>query len=214
MIRAHKREMKIKMINLGNRGDMILMTAITKFSFISDTDYPAWKYFLSKISLSISLFSFLFFLFFSKLSPRCINTSNISFIHFTVLHSCGSLHTTSHRISKISIHSSYPDLKKQCRLSRRNCRNGWCELSTIESVDSPVHFESIALCSLINIDYTAAIVIVISSKLCRIGSIVSILNLMTVWLRINYVSTLRRHQRLSVERHGRSSWQLVSYPDR
>lgn len=213
MIRAHKREMKIKMINLGNRGDMILMTAITKFSFISDTDYPAWKYFLSKISLSISLFSFLFFFF--KIVPSLHQHEQYFLYTFhPVLHSCGSLHTTSHRISKISIHSSYPDLKKQCRLSRRNCRNGWCELSTIESVDSPVHFESIALCSLINIDYTAAIVIVISSKLCRIGSIVPILNLMTVWLRINYVSTLRRHQRLSVERHGRSSWQLVSYPDR
>lgn len=187
---------------------MILMTAITKFSFISD--YPAWKYF-SSISLSISLFSFFF-----KIVPSLHQHEQYFLYTFhPVLHSCGSLHTSSRRISKISIHSSYPDLKKQCRLSRRNCRNGWCELSTIESVDSPVHFETIALCSLINIDYTAAIVIVISSKLCRIGSIVPILNLMTVWLRINYVSTLlRRHQRLSVERHGRSSWQLVSYPDR
>lgn len=145
---------------------MILMTAITKFSFISD--YPAWKYF-SSISLSISLFSFFF-----KIVPSLHQHEQYFLYTFhPVLHSCGSLHTSSRRISKISIHSSYPDLKKQCRLSRRNCRNGWCELSTIESVDSPVHFETIALCSLINIDYTAAIVIVISSKLCRIGSIVS-----------------------------------------
>lgn len=141
--------MKIKMINLGNRGNMILEQRLRNFPLFHRIIliHLAWKYFALHRNFS---FHFPFF-FFSKLSPS-FNTRAIFPLYISPCVSRLRIVTPASRISKISIHS-----RSKKPVSRRNCWNGWCELSTIDEAKrrfSRPFRESIALCSLINIDYT------------------------------------------------------------